>query len=965
MNDLSTNTNNATQTLIFSTDANQARVLTDYPPLIPGYKSLPEYVSGVNRNMVNSDRRGLLGYILPYLGMESSDQYRVYLGSRPTLVAGPFPIGNYLNQLVPFHIPLAHLEQMYATPVPIPGALELVYSIQRISENERTFPPLSLLYKPFGPGELDTRHDLPNNQGLALPVPTETEIDKTVLENGMFVTVPQYLYQAIGDKVYLAIGPLVLTHKVKVLGDVLFALEPDFLKDLPHTDRVAISYEIVDLVENSSGWSSAVSLALKPTTVLLPAPVINESDGDNLDHGSLEEGEPANVLLTGQFKPGDIVSLTVVLFTAVGDRLERIIKKEVTTTVRSLKIPLENEFIQNGIRGSMALNYTKLSGSVTQDSKFTKVTISGTALPAPAPTIEEQKGKELPADTPTAHVHIPTYWPLLEGATVCLYWEVIGSNGVEHAYAFRQIINDIAQPVIFRVTSEYIDRFESSPLTVLYKIENPGTTVVQSASLEISIGAAAQLPAPVLVQALPGNRVQPLDTRTVATVRVTDPAMSSRKTYTLSVRGRAGFGSPVIPSQPGNNSGELLFNLPLTAIPANMGNHFKLSCVKTETDKPDQPSGVSRYEVLPVTSPETNLPRMRIEEASDQVLDLNAFSGDAHWTLSPYLFQAIGTRMRVALSGNDSEHVIMLFDAAVNATHEREGLKGTINREELKKYKDGTQVFGLSVANYSDQGGVDTFFPMHELTIKTQMLARPVITQLFDNQGSITGNVANGGACDAVAPRLTGTGSPASKIHLFDNNNPIGTVDADNSGIWRTNVNVGAGRHVLTAKTPDGQLISAPWVVTVRPDLYDNTSFVGGFNGWSIGPGGATGYLGGHTNTVAFWNITPAGRNYAGAILYKYLQLVVGATYRFVAHVGDFTGSAGRYQPVMNLRVGNMLNTPLFTLGRQQNYTLQGDFTANSATALFEIVSHQGTPDGNDFLIFNLLVQQLTNPPSA
>ncbi|WP_460927167.1 hypothetical protein [Pseudomonas sp. MC6] len=963
MNDLSTNSNNLTQVLIFSTDPDPVRILTDYPPFIPGYKSLSGDIAGVNRNMVNSDRRGLLGYVFPYLNMDSTDQLRVYLGTRPTLVAGPFPVGAYINQLVPFYIPVAFLEQMYATPVPIPETLELFCSIQRVSENERNFPPLPLLYKPFGPGELDTRHDLPNNQGLALPVPSETVIDKTVIENGMFVTIPQYLYQAIGDLIYLAIGPRELSLEVTALGDVLFELTPGFLKTLPDTDKVAITYEIVDIVENGSGWSSAVSLALKPNTVLLAAPLVDESDAeDNLDHDALDGGS-ATVVITGQFKSGDIINLTVVLFTSVGDRLERIIKEDVKGTSRSLRIPLENSFIQNGIRASMVLSYTKLSGGITQHSKCTTVTISGTSLPAAAPTIEEQQGNELPADTSPAHVHIPTYWPLLEGATVSLYWQVTLSNGVENLYIFSQIINDITQPVIFTVTGEYIDRFESCPLTVLYKIENPGKTVVQSGSLKITIGAAAELPAPLLVQALPGNRVQPLDTRNTATVRVSDPAMNPRKTYTLTIRGRAGFGSPVITSKPGNNSGELLFDLPPTAIPANIGSYIKISCVKTESGKPDQPSGVSRYEVLPVANPQINFPQMSIEEAKGGVLDLNNFSGDAHWILPPYLFQAIGTRMRVAMS--DDEHVIMLFDAVINATHEREGLKGTISREELKKYKDGTQVFGLSVANYSDRGGVDTFFPVRELTIKTQILARPAITQLIDNQGAITGPVANGGACDATSPQLVGTATPASKVHLFNGDNLLGIFDVESSGLWRTNVNIGLGRHVLTAKTPDGQLISAPWVVTIRPDLYDDTSFVGGFNGWSIGPGGATGYLAAHTYTQAFWNITPAGRNYAGAILYKYLQLVVGASYRFVAQVGDFTGSGGRHLPVINLRAGNMLNTPLFTLGRQQNYTLQGDFTANSATALFEIVSHQGTPDGNDFLIFNLLVQQLTNPPSA
>ena len=966
MNSLTVNNNASTQMLVFSTDADPMRLLADFPPFVPGYKSLPDNIAGVNRSMVSSDRRGLLGYVLPYLNMESTDQCRVYLGPRPTLVAGPFEVGAYVNQLVPFHVPAPTLEQMYASPSPIPAEQPLFVSIQRISENEKNFPALSLLYKPFGPGEEDTRHDLPNNQGLPLPIPSETVIDKTVMEQGMYITVPRYELQAIGDRVYLAIGARELVMTVTEPGDLLFELTPDFLASLPSTDRVSISYEIVDIVENGSGWSSAVTLALKPTTVLLSAPLVDESDEkDNLDHDALG-GAAATVVITGQFKPGDIVTLKVSMLTAAGDRVERILIETVKTTIRSLRIPLENAFIQNGIRGSMTLSYTKQSSGVTHNSKCTHVTISGQALTLPAPTIDEQIDEELPADTSPAHVQIAKYWPLREDAIISLYWQVTGTNGVEHLYIFRQIIKDIEQPIVFSIPSEYIDRFESSPLTVLYKIENPDQVAVQSESLQITIGAAAELPAPVLIQASADNRVQPLDTRQVATVRVTDPSMTANKTYTLTVRGRQGFGSPVIASQVGNIGGELLFNLPLTAIPANIGNFIKISCTRAESGKPDQPSGVSRYEVLGVANPDINYPRMAIREAAaGQVLNLNSFSGDANWTLAPYLFIAVGTRLRVALSGNDSNHVIMLFDGVITASHVRDGLSGTINREQLKLFKDGTQVSGLSIVNYSDTGGVDTFLPMLELTIITLVLTRPAILQLTDNQGAITGPVNNGGACDAQSPQLRGSASPDSKVHLFNGNYQVAVFTADRSGIWVGTVNLGNGRHTLTAKTPDGRQVSGAWTVTIRPDLYDATTFLAGLNGWSIGSAGVRGELVPHRGSGGFWNYTPGGVNYAGTILYKNFSLAVGARYRFTALVGNYSGSGGRYDPILNLRVSNHLETQRTTPGRNQEIFLIGEFTAMAGSATFEVLSHQGTADGNDFMITSLLVEQLTNPNSA
>ncbi|WP_426234471.1 hypothetical protein [Pseudomonas sp. TWP3-2] len=488
-------TNGSTQVLVFSTEQDSLRVLADSPPLIPGAKLLPDGTFGVNRNMAQSDRRGLLGYILPYPKMDATDQCRVYLGSRPTLVSGPFPVGQYLNQLTPFHISRETLEQMFAAPAPLPNKLDLFFSIVRSSGNEQVFPSLPMLYKPLGPGELDTRPDLPNNQGLLPLIPSETEIDKTVLANGMFATVPQWMHQVVGDLIYLAVGPLERCVTVTTLGDQLIELTSDFLTKLPNTDKVAFVYEIVDPVENGSGWSSPVFVRLRPTEALLVAPVIDQAEPGNPDNLAYESlnGETATVLLNEQFTAGDEVLLRVVLSTVVGDQVERLLPLQVKNSTRSLRIDLENEFIQNGIRSFVSLGYTRMRAGVTHHSKSYTMTISGVDLPAPAPTIDQLVGSELPSNTLEAHVKISTYWPLVSGAVISMHWQVTGANGVVQLYIFQQIINDIREQVVFNIAREYIAKFQGSPLTALYKIENPNKPTVQSKSLQVTIGAGGVL----------------------------------------------------------------------------------------------------------------------------------------------------------------------------------------------------------------------------------------------------------------------------------------------------------------------------------------------------------------------------------------------------------------------------------------------------------------------------------------
>jgi hypothetical protein len=508
---LSSNTNASTQTLVFSTDRNLSRILANAPPFIPGAKALANNVYGVNRNMVNSDRRGLLGYFLPYPNMDSLDSIQLFIGTPPRPVGAPIPVELNVDKPVPFYLPPDLLNQLYSFPIPMPDALPLVFTVTRPSGNTNTSPPLPLLFKPFGPGEADTRPDLPNNQGLALPIPSETVIDKPVLDNGMTVTVPQYLYQAIGDTVYLMVGPLVLSVTVSALGDVFFDLPPDFLARLPNTDKVPVSYEIVDLVENGSGWSSAVMLSLKPTVVLLAAPLVDEADAaNNLDYSSLA-GAEATTLLTDQFSIGDKVVLTIVLFTSGGDRVEHAIERTIAANSRLLQIPLPNELIRNVIKGLFTLSYTKERSTIIQNSKSATVTVSASKSESPVapPSIIEQQGGVLPGDTPLAHVLIPTYWPLVNGATITMIWQITGSDGVVNMYMFSQFIVDATQEVVFTVSDEYIKRFAGKPLIVAYKIENPGTPSVQSEPLLLQIGAS-QTQTPTITAAINTQTNQPV-----------------------------------------------------------------------------------------------------------------------------------------------------------------------------------------------------------------------------------------------------------------------------------------------------------------------------------------------------------------------------------------------------------------------------------------------------------------------
>ncbi|MCB5205547.1 Ig-like domain-containing protein, partial [Neorhizobium sp. T786] len=61
----------------------------------------------------------------------------------------------------------------------------------------------------------------------------------------------------------------------------------------------------------------------------------------------------------------------------------------------------------------------------------------------------------------------------------------------------------------------------------------------------------------------------------------------------------------------------------------------------------------------------------------------------------------------------------------------------------------------------------------------------PSISNLIDDQGSVTGSIANGGATDDTRPQLIGSGAEAGAIvTIYDNEVAIGTTIAASNGTW-------------------------------------------------------------------------------------------------------------------------------------------------------------------------------------
>ncbi|MFS2092023.1 hypothetical protein ACCC96_03335 [Pseudomonas sp. Pseusp11] len=370
----------------------------------------------------------------------------------------------------------------------------------------------------------------------------------------------------------------------------------------------------------------------------------------------------------------------------------------------------------------------------------------------------------------------------------------------------------IGKDIEFRLTFELINSLNHQVIRIDWHIERNRALPLTAPELELRIGnVALGLAPPRLVEVPAGTRINPRDTEKSTTVEIAYEGMSTVHKVTLIVVGRPGFGSPVVPTQQGNASGTLRISLRLTTVPANLRHSMKLYYRVSQPGLPDQFSGVTTYEVTAVPDEAIVFPSLSIAEAPDhKTLDLSTFEGDARWSLAPWLFIAVGTRMRVALGGSnaaETDHLIMLFDGVITADHVKSGLSGVINRQQLELFKDGSQAMGLSIANFSDKGGVDSFLPVRYLTILNKTWRLRINKAIDANTGA---RILNGGSTKTNRVTLSGTGKPGSTLTLFQNDNvpkPIGTFKVPASGNWSYTFTVTASSfHRLTVQVqPDGK----------------------------------------------------------------------------------------------------------------------------------------------------------------
>ncbi|MEZ0532620.1 BapA/Bap/LapF family large adhesin [Enterobacter sp. KB-221C9] len=102
-------------------------------------------------------------------------------------------------------------------------------------------------------------------------------------------------------------------------------------------------------------------------------------------------------------------------------------------------------------------------------------------------------------------------------------------------------------------------------------------------------------------------------------------------------------------------------------------------------------------------------------------------------------------------------------------------------------------------------GNVSPTSPNFTLIVDTAAPNAPVISQVIDDVGSITGPLTSGQTTDDTVPRLVGTSEPFATVKIYEGTTLVGTGTASDTGSWSIllNTTLTAGAHSFTAQATD------------------------------------------------------------------------------------------------------------------------------------------------------------------
>ena len=218
-----------------------------------------------------------------------------------------------------------------------------------------------------------------------------------------------------------------------------------------------------------------------------------------------------------------------------------------------------------------------------------------------------------------------------------------------------------------------------------------------------------------------GNRLDPMQALAGATVRVEYPGMLTTDSITVSWSGVTGVGSPVLASKQGDLKGRVLFDIPATAVGANLGRTVLVTYTVTRT------TAELHSEVLNLTIatlPASHLSSLlTVEKESSGKLDVNRAPNGVNIDIRTWPFVVAGQRIWMRLEGQKADgtlHELAIWVAAsVHSVEVNQGfIRKLVKPDYLALLADGcTLTVIIKVAFTGNDETQALVFPLKKMVI--------------------------------------------------------------------------------------------------------------------------------------------------------------------------------------------------------------------------------------------------------
>jgi hypothetical protein len=311
-----------------------------------------------------------------------------------------------------------------------------------------------------------------------------------------------------------------------------------------------------------------------------------------------------------------------------------------------------------------AMNHVNATHAIRESIHADILQVGEPRLELPEPVVAGVIDGALPGDTAGTTLTV-NYLNTAKGDEVIYEW--IGSKTGTKTDGITLSSLTEGKPVAFRIDAEYISGNNGGTVLAKYHIKRAAGGTSYSNALEFRVGNALENPLPIarLPQATGSGAsvtLAPLDAQTGAKVIVAYAGMNDGHSIQLTVVGKPGAGSPIIPAKQGSSSGSIEFLIGPEAIAANIGNGsttFTLSYEVT-LDSNKIPSLPLTVTVTPL--PAAELDKISIEQAEGLVLDLSKVTAGATIVSGIWAFIAVQQRVKLTLTGKKNNGEALNLD---------------------------------------------------------------------------------------------------------------------------------------------------------------------------------------------------------------------------------------------------------------------------------------------------------------